>query len=191
MGSEMCIRDRRRLVNRNSRPSHLSKDTSHTHSPCLPISGECTPQTTSGGQVEGEDGHHGQRSSLKHMAATAGSRGIFFECFVLTLMCFSPVYAVSAMFPTSKHGCLQLLSVARRDYAPLLDDTTATTHLAPRDGDTRRRAKVKQDPLTHHNSRSSERWVALPPSSSPASVPPTVPLRLVLVFLPWVCSGPT
>ena len=52
----------RRLVQRNSRPFYLPKDTPHTHPPCLPISGEFTPQTTSGAQMEGEGGHHGQGS---------------------------------------------------------------------------------------------------------------------------------
>jgi hypothetical protein len=52
----------RRLAKRTSRHFYLPKDTPHTHPPCLPISGEFTPQMTSGGQVEGEGGHYGQGS---------------------------------------------------------------------------------------------------------------------------------
>jgi hypothetical protein len=40
-------------------------------------------------------------------------------------------------------------------------------------------------------SPSSVRWAAPPPSSSPASAPPTVPLRLVSVSRPWVSYAPT
>jgi len=85
----------RRPVQRTNRHSPLSNDTSHTYPPCLPISGESTPQLDLAG---GKDGHHGQEKIGEQTEAPIFSNGLLQRTFVLTLLFSSPVYAVSATF---------------------------------------------------------------------------------------------
>lgn len=87
----------RRLVKRSSRLLYLPNDTSHTHQPCLPISGEFTLRRTSRGPSGRRGWPSWSRKLLKAHGRHRWIESIFFEQFVLTFMCFSPVYAVSAM----------------------------------------------------------------------------------------------
>jgi hypothetical protein len=106
----------RRPVQRTNRPSPLSNDTSHIHSPCLPISGESTPQLDLAG---GKDGHHGQEESGKQTDASIRSTRPSQSAFMLTLRFSSPVYAVSATFHPLEHCCLRLITTRHRDREPI------------------------------------------------------------------------
>lgn len=93
---------------RNLRHFYHPNDTPHTLSRCLPISGECRPQDNLGGSG-------GRLARLCDVYSARGSchstEDVFLVDPVLTILCSSPVYAVSATPKYPSHCCcLELLT---------------------------------------------------------------------------------